>query len=283
MEEDPSPKGYEIKDSRIPIILALRPISTLKPHEETIPLEMERIVESLRHDPVLRHPLIADRESGLVLDGTHRLAALKGLGCFSVPCALIDYQESTVKVERWFRIIADSSLHEFNAKLAGTTSHEEKPVRAEQCLLRRDCYASLEDIRSCLVFPSEDRAPIELVRKAFAIEKVARDEGLGIKYSDNKKLPSSENRLMLSTVKLEKKEIVDSCLRGVLFPPKTTRHIIPSRPLGTSTPLEWLRAQPSEENELRFTKNLRSRRVKRLPEGSKVGSRRYQEEVFVFD
>jgi len=283
LEEDSSPNGYEIKDSRIPILLALRPISTLRPHEETIPSEMDRIVESLRQDPVLRHPIIADRESGLVLDGTHRLAALKGLGCFSAPCALINYQDPTIKVERWFRIIADASLHEFNAKLAGTTSHEEKHVRAEQCLLRRDCYASLEDVRSCLVFPSEDRAPIELVRKAFAIEKVARYEGLGIKYSDSKELPSVENRLMLSTVKLEKGEIVDSCLRGVLFPPKTTRHIIPSRPLGTSTPLEWLRARPSEENELRFIENLRTRPVKRLPEGSKVGSRRYQEEVFVFD
>ena len=71
-------------------------------------------------------------------------------------------------------------------------------------------------------------------------------------------------------------------LAGLVFPPKTTRHIIPSRPLGTSTPLELLRSEHLDEAQTLFVNDLKSKHVKRMPEGSKIGSRRYMEEVFVF-
>ncbi len=283
MEEDFSPNGYEIKDSRVPILLSLRPISTLRPHEETVPHDLDQIVKSLQNIPVLRHPIITDRDTGLILDGTHRLAALKALGCRSAPCALINYQDPRIRVESWFRVITGSSLDEFKDKLAGRTNHSETAENAEDCLSKRKCYASVEDSMSCLVFPSVDRAPVELTREAFEIEKVARENGLKIKYNDEKAISFSDKRFVLSTIKLEKREIVDSSLRNVLFPPKTTRHVIPSRPLGTSTPLEWLKAERLEGIQRRFVEHLKSRPVERLPEGSKVGSRRYQEEVFVFD
>ena len=283
MELDHSPKGFEIKDSLIPILLALRPISSLRPHEETVPLELDRIISSLRHDSLLRHPIIVDQETGLVLDGTHRLAALKAQGFQSAPCALINYQDPRVRVERWFRVIQGTSLSEFKGRLAGRPCHDETPGGAEECLSKRTCYASLEDDKYYLVFPSPSQEPLEIAKNAFEIERVARENGLKVKYSDDKDRLSSNKTLVLSTVKLEKREVVQSAMKGVLFPPKTTRHIIPSRPLGLSTPLEWLKTEPLTGVQEKFTEHLKSRQVKRLPEGSKVGSRRYQEEVFLFD
>jgi len=38
-----------------------------------------------------------------------------------------------------------------------------------------------------------------------------------------------------------------------------------------------------EEAEAEFEKYLAAKRVRRLPEGSMVGSRRYMEEVFLFE
>ncbi len=283
MEEDKPRNGYEIKNSSIPILLSIRPISTLRPHEETVPFDLDSIVRSLQKNPVLRHPIIADLETGLVLDGTHRLAALKALGCRSAPCALINYQDDRIRIERWFRLIMGSSLDEFRQKLAERTSHSDTSAWAEECLAMRRCYASLADTKSCWVFPSTSSEPPALARLAFEVETLAREAGLRVKYLDNKVLSPSCKGFILSTIKLEKKEIVDSCLRNLLFPPKTTRHVIPSRPLGTSTPLEWLEGDGAQTIQRRFVDHLKSLKVKRLPEGSKVGSRRYQEEVFVFE
>src|SRR5213592_4017968 len=81
----------------------------------------------------------------------------------------------------------------------------------------------------------------------------------------------------------KKNKVVESCQAHNLFPPKSTRHLIPSRPLGIGVPLLWLKNRNIEEAEAEFEKYLAAKRVRRLPEGSMVGSRRYMEEVFLFE
>ncbi len=282
MEVDTSSDGYQIKNSKIPILLALRIVANLKPHEETIPSDLNRLVGLLRQDPVLRHPLVADKNTGLVLDGTHRLAAITRLGCQFAPCALIDYQDPKVKVERWFRTIQGTTLEEFTPRILSMGPKSEAPSRAEKSLLGRECYASLEDIQSCLVFPAQDKDPLSLARAGFEIEKIARNSELGIAYDDTKAIPSS-NGFILSTVCIEKREILEVSSQHHVFPPKTTRHIIPSRPLGVAVPLAWLKETRPDRSQERFLKHLRAKKMIRQPEGSWVGSRRYQEEVFVFE
>jgi L-serine kinase (ADP) len=282
LEKDSSRDGYEIKDSRVPILLSLRRIESLRPHEETVAKELGLIINDLQHDGVLRHPLIADRSTGVVLDGTHRLAALNALSCRWVPCALVEYGDVRIKVEKWFRVITGLSLDAFLERLVKKTSRVVTNLMGEQCLSKRECYATLEDGKSCTVFPCRGFTPLELIKAAYGIEMVARENGLKVKYSDVKKTSTSSKSFVLSTVQLGKQEVVQSALNGVVFPPKTTRHVIPSRPLGISTPLEWLKESTPDDAQRRFVADLRSKRVTRLPEGSKVGSRRYLEEVFLF-
>jgi len=283
LEEDPSADSFEIRNSQIPIIISLRKISSLHPHEETVPKELEGLAGSLREDPFLRHPIIADRRTGLVLDGTHRLAALALLDCKLAPCALVDYQNPRIRVERWFRTVSGSSLDEFEKNLGDRTFLKEKPSAAEECLAKRKCYASLEDEKSCVVFPFSCDTPVEYSRRAFQIEALARGSGLIVAYNDRRLIPMPVESFILSTIRLEKTEIVRFSLDQTLFPPKTTRHIIPSRPLGILVPLEWLKTWRIEEAQHRFRDHLQSKKVKYLPQGSTVGSRRYEEEVFVFE
>src|SRR4029077_14163878 len=93
----------------------------------------------------------------------------------------------------------------------------------------------------------------------------------------------SPTSTLMSTIRLEKSEVVESCIKQKLFPTKSTRHLIPSIPLGTSVPLRWLKIANIEEAETEFEKHLTRMRVIKLPEGSVVGSRRYMEEVFLFE
>ena len=283
MDGASSPEAYRIRNARIPILLALRPVTELNAHEETVPEDMERLVSILSRDPVLRHPIIVDKETGLVLDGTHRLAALTRVGCKFAPCALVDYNNPKIRVERWFRLIMGSRLKEFSSRLNGMRAERSDALAGEKCLAERQCFASLQDNQSCLTFRSTDPDPVRQALRAFEIEKIARNKGLNITYTDTKTLSPGTAEFIMSTIQLEKHEVVQSSLKHTLFPPKTTRHIIPSRPLGINTPIEWLREDEPRRAQTKFIQHLTSKKMTRLPEGSVVGSRRYQEEVFIFE
>ncbi len=282
MEEDQYPNGFRINNSRVPITLSLRPIQSLRPHEEIVSHELGLIIHDLERENVLRHPLIADQSTGVILDGTHRLAALKALDCRLVPCALVEYDDPRILVERWYRIFTGSDIERFVKQIENITRKVKIDAEAEECLALRECYASMEDGKSCQVFPCAKLTPLELIRSAYKLEQTAKENGLRVKYADTKRESLSSNRLILSTVRLSKPEIVESALAGLVFPPKTTRHIIPSRPLGISTPLELLQSEQAGKAQTLFVNDLKSKHVKRMPEGSKIGSRRYMEEVFVF-
>jgi hypothetical protein len=285
LDVDPSGKGFEIKTGKIPILLTLKRIRELKPHEETVPSDLHVIVSTLERDPVLRHPIIADSATGSVLDGTHLLAALSQLGCYTIPTALIDYQNPLVRVDRWFRVIAGEDLNDFMKRTDQSRSDMATSAsEADRSLLSRLSYASLSDQRECFTFRSKGSAALEACGNAFQIEEIARNNLLKIAYTDNNDLKDlSKNTFLMSTIRVEKSEVIESCLSHSLFPPKSTRHLIPSRPLGLAFPLDWLKSKNHAEAESAFEKHIRSKRVRRLPEGSKVGSRRYLEEVFLFE
>jgi len=285
LEVDPSGKGFEIRNGKIPILLTLKRISELKPHEETVPTDLHGIASTLKRDPVLRHPIIADSVTGAVLDGTHRLATLLRLGCYTIPTALIDYQNPLVRVDRWFRVITGEDLNDFMKRTEKSRSDlVTSASEADQGLLSRLSYAALRNQKECFTFRSNGYGALEACQNAFQIEEIARNNHLDIAYadSDDPKV-LSRNSFLMSTIRVEKSEVIESCVNHTLFPPKSTRHLIPSRPLGIAFPLDWLKNKNYAEAESAFGKHILSKHVRRLPEGSKVGSRRYMEEVFLFE
>ena len=285
MEVDSSGKAFQINRAKIPILLTLKRIDELKPHEETVPADLRGIVATLKRDPILRHPIIADAATGAVLDGTHRLAALSQLGCCTIPTALIDYENSLIKVDRWFRLITGENLTDFMKRTKKTPTRMAASVsEAGRTLLSRSSYASLCSMRGCFTFTSNGPNALEAFQNSFRIEEIARKSQLKIAYTDTddlKQLP--ENSFMMSTILVEKREVIESCINHELFPPKSTRHLIPSRPLGLEVPIVWLKSKDYAEAESEFVRHVRSKHVRRLPEGSNVGSRRYLEEVFLFE
>ncbi len=283
MEGGSTSDGYQISNARVPILLTLKRIREPKSHEQTIDEDLQRLTAALGKDPVLRHPIIIDNETGLVLDGTHRLAALARLGCKLIPCATLDYQNSSIVVERWFREISGSSLDHFRERLRSYKCLKATPVEAEDRLENRSSYASIQDTKSCFVLLTADRDASTLARCSFEIEEIARKGGLKVAYNDDRSVPEGANEFLLSTIRLNKQEIIAASTSGEVFPPKTTRHIIPSRPLGLGVPLDWLRSPDLESAQEKFVSHLRKMRVRHLPGGTWIGSRRYEEEVFLFE
>jgi L-serine kinase (ADP) len=84
--------------SMVSVRFALVPIQDLKTHEAVEPDRVRRVVRQLQSTGMVKKAIAVDSESMVVLDGVHRLSALKELGCVKVPAWLIDYSDDDVLV-----------------------------------------------------------------------------------------------------------------------------------------------------------------------------------------
>ena len=76
-------------------------IEELKEHEEIRPDYLEELKNEILLDGILKMPICIDRNTCIILDGHHRLQALKRLGCKKIPCVLVDYQSPDIRVIAW--------------------------------------------------------------------------------------------------------------------------------------------------------------------------------------
>ena len=77
------------------------PIAMLKEHEETKPEALAKLTEAVRADGELQKPILVDRCHHVVLDGHHRLNALKNLNMTFAPVYLVDYKDERIELDFW--------------------------------------------------------------------------------------------------------------------------------------------------------------------------------------
>lgn len=77
---------------------AILQLSDLMPHEGVEEERLIRIIASLRHEGMLRRPIIVDRGSLVILDGHHRAMALRLLSSSFVPAFIVDYFHPSIEV-----------------------------------------------------------------------------------------------------------------------------------------------------------------------------------------
>jgi ParB-like chromosome segregation protein Spo0J len=80
--------------------MALMKINELKEHEEINPFHLKEFMEKIKSDGILKKPIVVDKNTKIVLDGAHRLNALKALGCKKIPAVLVNYRSLKIKVLR---------------------------------------------------------------------------------------------------------------------------------------------------------------------------------------
>ena len=183
MELHPERSGFQIKDAKIPIIIAIKRLESLKPHEEAMEDELLSLSRSISHDKVLRHPLLADARTGVVLDGNHRLVALRRINCLLAPVALVDYNNPRIRVERLYRLIRSGKLDDLWPGLQnlGLSMRHEEPAIARELLDRRRVAFVIEDQDRSIVFESRLReGTLDDFRTSFRIEKFLREKRLTV-------------------------------------------------------------------------------------------------------
>ncbi len=84
--------GAEIADIKIVLI------EDLKPHEQVIEENLKKLIADLKRRKLIINPVIVDENNMVILDGHHRVAALKKLGYAKAPVYFVNYYDKSVRV-----------------------------------------------------------------------------------------------------------------------------------------------------------------------------------------
>jgi len=84
-----------------PAEFALLPLNELRAHERIDESNIADLVALLRRTQLLSDPIWVSRGTSVILNGHHRVEALRRLGAERVPAWVLDYESDLVHLERW--------------------------------------------------------------------------------------------------------------------------------------------------------------------------------------
>jgi len=258
-------------------------------HEEIIAEIVERLSNEIERDAYVKHPVIVDKETLVVLDGMHRVAALQRLGCKLIPACLVNYNNPNITVGSWFRTIENGQKTDENLRRdleeAGYGLQEIAGNELERKMYDREVMVGIVTSEKCYGILGKIEGIKETYEYIKQLEGSLRSLGYKIGYETESdavnKVKSGEALATIIAPRITKRDIVTTALSGEVFVHKSTRHVIPARPLFVNVPLDWLNMSPKEANKLLF-EHLSKRKMRRLPPGQTL-DRRYEEELYVFE
>jgi len=278
----------EISSSNFVFHISLMPIENLKPHEEVMEPLVNSLADSIRTQGIVHDPVIVDETKLVVLDGMHRLAALKLLKCRFAPCCLVDYDNPLIRIGSWYRLLAienpESAANDLlREKELG---YEEEKIDVERArIYPRTIIFTRNGYRYNLQQISDE---VDLTRIAVNLEGELTRRGCHVEYQPEsvaiQNLLSRSADLIITVPVFTKQQVREFGSRGLLLPHKVTRHVMPSRPLRVDVPLSVLTAENISQTEAdqKLRALLSARNIQRKPPGSIVDGRQYEEELLVF-
>lgn len=255
--------------------IRILPLNSLLPHEKVIEEGVEKLRNEILSDGIQKDPIIVEKDTFVVLDGTHRLNALKMIGIEYAVCYLVPYSLGGIRVERWARVV----------------SHEKKMIHhlldalsLRQSISFENAFRLSENKGvaffaggSC--YGKEFLSVLEAYSFVEKIEKTSKIMGWRVEYlpEDEIDIAIRKGKLVILGPRLRKQDVVEIAKRGALLPPKTTHHIIDPRPVSIRYPIEKLRAWREEPAK------LINQEPKILPPESVYEGRRYKESLIVLN
>jgi len=229
--------------------LTLVPIQELLPHEEVNEIHLTELIFILKNDPFLNDPIIADEKSFVVLDGMHRLEALKKLGLKLAPCLLVDYKDERIIAGKWVReayLRRNFNIGDlFNYIISNIESERILTIKVQEELfsnkelveiLKKNFFILAENVLLYVENIGIEKN-IEIIKKLDEKMSVTKY----ISFEDFCEFKKKYTGLIFFSGRLiEKSEVIDFAKRGKLFPAKTTRHIFPYRVKNLKIPLSLL-------------------------------------------
>jgi len=273
-----------IRHRDITLVLSVEPIEKVLPHEQVVADLLRAMQNSLKRSRAQLDPVIVDDKTGVALDGMHRVEALKQLGASKILVCRVDYDNAAIKLGRWLRAYEGASnplLEDLKVRLDLTrVSPAEAMSELEGHRTPVVLFAAGMSFKSLMKFVSV-RESIELVK---VFDEVALWSGIRpsmVAEGEAKRLIEA-GAFVLFPPSPSKADVVESGLSKKLLPPKSTRHLIPARPVGVSFPLRWLmeRGLSVEEANRRLASLVAESQIVRMRAGSEYMGRLYEEPLY---
>jgi hypothetical protein len=282
--------GLIIETPQLLMEITIVSLNSLYIHEETIPKALEELKRDLLSNQVLKHPMIVDSSTLVVLDGMHRYAALKSLNCELVPVCLVDYQNPVIKLSAWHREFEGNiPFTKFVNQLSANRSFNLIPTPIDQALTQvqeRKAIAALANGDTAFLLKLPTFSSIKLVYDEISkIETLAHKIGYALVYStqyDAIESIQTETRPVLIVPSLTKEEVIEGALKNQLFTHKTTRHLVPARPLFINVPISWLKDSDLDKANQKLEEHLKKKEIIVKESGTIINGRRYEERCYIF-
>jgi hypothetical protein len=265
--------------------LSIVRLSDVKPHEEIIPQFLDSIRRDMIRTQLQRDPILIDARSKFALDGMHRRAALESIGAKFALCSEYDYLSNEVQLERWLRyyIAPNPKFVEEVVSLFEMESVPDFREAIDEIDNRRSGIALLSARRSFVSRVSSEK--LEIYDKVSSVDRLSNEYGIEIHFApdaEKSSLFSSESVYVLYPVGLTKDDVLGMVEKGGTFPFKTTRHIVPIRPMGVYFPLDLLKDGTMEECEKKLEQIVNLSKIEVEPIDIWYEGRRYSEPLAVF-
>jgi len=279
--------GYLISHPWLKLEIKLEEIKKLYIHEEIIPRIVEWLSVEIKRG-IYKHPVIVDKETLVVLDGVHRVAALQHLGYKLIPVCLVNYSNPSIRVKSWFRTIENGQKTGKNVRKdleeSGYNLQEIVDNELKRKVCDREIIIGIVTSRKCYGIPGKIESIKEIYEYIKQLERNLRSVGYNIGYETESdavnKVKSGKALAAIIVPRITKRDVVTAALSGEMFVHKSTRHVIPARPLFVNVPIEWLNMDSKEANKL-LLEHLSEKKLRRLRTGQTL-DRRYKEELYVF-
>ena len=82
-----------------PFQISVIELEKLREHEGVDPRYLKELEEEIRSDGILKFAIAVDKNTNVILDGHHRLNALKKIGCKRIPVVFVDYNSPAIEVK----------------------------------------------------------------------------------------------------------------------------------------------------------------------------------------
>lgn len=76
----------------------IAPVSKLRPLELVFPTHLKNLSNRILRDKVIKGPILADKKTGIVLDGSHRYVFFLKYGYKTAPVKFVDYDDENIRV-----------------------------------------------------------------------------------------------------------------------------------------------------------------------------------------
>jgi hypothetical protein len=272
-------KGYPIcikEDGTVSVLrLKLERLEEIRLHEEVIPDAFRKICRAICEEQVLQDPIFVDEKSKVILDGMHRAAALLKLkygecktlfwdeqkkeytypecenctGKFKnleyILCCTLDYDKSNaVHLKKWYRGIQYPLKKALKVIPSEYTVQKTKKIH----MGNNEC-AVLTDGHEYFTVSGDFNHVLDKYTALGKIEQGIREQGGKIMYCADEEafdlLEKGVFSCLMITPTIDRQDVQTFSTpglphKGEVFPPKSTRHVLSTRPLKVNIPLRLL-------------------------------------------